>query len=81
MSGVAFLIPTIVSEWFDNKSRGQFDVKNPEKRIFLTKNIHANLSLITVPFVQDAVMFRTFPMNWARTSFSCDDLNGLSARY
>ena len=32
-------------------------------------------------YVQDAVMFRTFPMNWVRTSFSYDDLNGLSTRY
>lgn len=32
-------------------------------------------------YVQDAVMFRAFPMNWVRTSFSYDDLNGLSKRY
>lgn len=32
-------------------------------------------------YVQDAVMFRTFPMNWVRTSFSYDALNGLLTRY
>ena len=31
--------------------------------------------------VQEAVMFRTFPTNWVRTTFSYDDLNGLAARY
>ena len=54
---------------------------NLEKKLSLTKDIHVSLSLILMAFVQDAVMFRTFPMNWVRTSFSYDDLNGLSARY
>ena len=61
--------------WNYGAVEGAYDVKS----VFLHEVGHT--VGLGHSLVQDAVMFRTFPMNWVRTSFSYDDLNGLSARY
>ena len=61
--------------WNYGAVEGAYDVKS----VFLHEVGHT--VGLGHSLVQDAVMFLTFPMNWVRTSFSYDDLNGLSARY
>lgn len=61
--------------WDNGAVVGAYDVKS----VFLHEIGHT--VGLGHSLVREAVMFRTFPTNWVRTTFSYDDLNGLAARY